>query len=125
MNKQQLDEFRGLLLAEQQRLEALIASARRDSQEDTSEEYNQAGGIAAHQADVATDLYEREQAMSLGRDFAGRLDDVHHALRKIDDGSYGVSEQSGQPIALDRLRVVPWARLTIEEEREVERQRER
>ncbi|GIW07831.1 MAG: hypothetical protein KatS3mg060_2636 [Dehalococcoidia bacterium] len=123
MDQQLLDEFRQLLLAERKRLEALIASARRDAQEDISEEYNQAGGIAAHQADVASDLYEREQALSLERDFEERLHEVDHALRKIDEGTYGVSERSGQPIPLERLRVIPWARFTVEEERELERQR--
>jgi RNA polymerase-binding transcription factor DksA len=123
MDPSHLEEFRRLLLAERSRLEDLLASTRRDAQEDTSEEYNQAGGIAAHQADIASDLYDREQALSLQRDFQQRLDEVNHALRKIDEGTYGISEQSGQPIPLERLRAIPWARLTIEEEREWERQR--
>jgi RNA polymerase-binding transcription factor DksA len=123
MDQQHLEEFRQRLLAERQRLERLIAGARRDVVEDTSEVYNQGGGIAAHYADVATDLYDREQALSLEHDFEHRLHEVNHALRKIDEGTYGVSEQSGKPIPLERLRAIPWARLTIEEERELERRR--
>jgi DnaK suppressor protein len=46
------------------------------------------------------------------------LAEVEHALRKIADGAYGVSETSGQPIGFRRLLAVPWARLTVEEEDE-------
>ena len=42
--------------------------------------------------------------------------EVERALDKMKSGSYGVSELSGKPIALARLRAVPWARLTREEE---------
>ncbi|GIW11675.1 MAG: hypothetical protein KatS3mg061_2732 [Dehalococcoidia bacterium] len=118
-----LEEFRQRLLAEQARLEQLLQSARRDVQADQSEEYNEAGGVAAHQADVATSVYEREQALSLARDFEHQLAEIRHALQKIAAGTYGYSEQSGAPIPLERLRAIPWARYTIEEERELERQR--
>jgi DnaK suppressor protein len=42
--------------------------------------------------------------------------EVERALDKMKSGTYGVSELSGKPIALARLRAVPWARLTREEE---------
>ncbi|MCS6802403.1 MAG: hypothetical protein RMM58_13355 [Chloroflexota bacterium] len=123
MDQSQLEEFRQLLLAERKRLEMLIAGARRDIVEDTSEVYNQGGGVAAHYADIATDLYDREQALSLEHDFEQRLHEVNHALWKIEQGTYGFSEQSGKPIPVERLRAIPWARFTIEEERELERRR--
>jgi DnaK suppressor protein len=42
--------------------------------------------------------------------------EVERALDKMKKGTYGVSELSGEPIPLARLRAVPWARLTTEEE---------
>jgi RNA polymerase-binding transcription factor len=44
------------------------------------------------------------------------LAEIDRALAKIKAGTYGVSELSGLPIPVERLRVVPWARLTAEEE---------
>ena len=38
-----------------------------------------------------------------------------YALRKIEDGSYGISEASGDPIPFERLRAVPWARTDSDE----------
>jgi DnaK suppressor protein len=62
----------------------------------------------------------REQDDSVA--FAGRdqalLAEIERALAKIQTGSYGLSEASGEPIGLRRLVAVPWARYTIEEEAE-------
>jgi len=64
----------------------------------------------------------REQDDSVA--FAGRdqslLTEIERALAKIQTGSYGLSEASGEPIGLRRLTAVPWARYTIDEEEESE-----
>jgi DnaK suppressor protein len=49
-----------------------------------------------------------------------RLARVNRALRKIDEGTYGLSDVSGQDIPVARLQAVPEAICTIEEESEVE-----
>jgi DnaK suppressor protein len=49
------------------------------------------------------------------------LAQVERALHKMQDGAYGVSEDSGEPIGYDRLRAVPWARLSAADQEEVER----
>ena len=45
---------------------------------------------------------------------AALLAEIEHALRKIDEGSYGLDETSGEPIGLARLRAVPWTRESIQ-----------
>jgi DnaK suppressor protein len=58
-----------------------------------------------------------EEAERLGpdqeRDLLGEVD---RALAKMKAGTYGVSELSGSPIPVERLRAVPWARFTAAEE---------
>ncbi|HEY0478113.1 MAG TPA: hypothetical protein VGD37_11380 [Kofleriaceae bacterium] len=68
------------------------------------------------QGDVAENLIEQEAALRLGAFDATLLADVERALKKLDDGGYGTSEDSGAPIPLDRLEVMPWARRTADEE---------
>ena len=63
-----------------------------------------------------TDLYFREQALGLAESHQLQLEDIEHALAKMDNGTYGVSEGNGQPIPLGRLKARPWARYTVEEE---------
>jgi DnaK suppressor protein len=47
---------------------------------------------------------------------------LERALRKMESGTYGVSEASGEPIGFDRLSATPWARLTAAEEERLERE---
>ena len=65
--------------------------------------------------DVAETQIEQEAALRLGAFDATLLADVERALEKLDDGRYGISEESGEPIPLDRLEAVPWARRTAAE----------
>lgn len=71
--------------------------------------------------DVAERMVEQDEALRLDVFDAGRLADVDRALAKLEAGAYGFSEDSGAPIPLERLEVVPWARRTAEEEQRRER----
>jgi DnaK suppressor protein len=50
-----------------------------------------------------------------------RLDAIERALRRLDEGTYGRSVRSGEPIPDERLEADPAAELTIEEARAAER----
>jgi DnaK suppressor protein len=52
-----------------------------------------------------------------------RLERVDRALEKIDNGTYGLSEVSGQPIPRERLEAAPEAVCTVEEEQQRESKR--
>lgn len=54
-----------------------------------------------------------------------RLRSIERALAKIDEGTYGLSDLSGDPIPKARLEAIPEAVLTIQEEAARERQRQR
>ena len=45
-----------------------------------------------------------------------RIGDIRRALRKIDEGTYGLSDESGEPIPQARLEAMPEAILTVEEQ---------
>ena len=64
-------------------------------------------------AEAAVELDDRAQRSA--RDSA-LLDEIDAALQRLDEGSYGISEESGKPIGYDRLSAVPWARRTASEE---------
>lgn len=54
-----------------------------------------------------------------------RLQTVRRALEKIEDGSYGRSDQSGDPIPRERLEALPDSLFTVQEEEAREEQDER
>ena len=71
--------------------------------------------------DAATRATDEMDLLGLADQEGALLVDIDRALRKLDDGTYGVSELTGRPIPVERLRAVPWARLTADEEERLER----
>jgi len=68
------------------------------------------------------DLMEREKVVALGNTMEHRLEAIEHALRKAQEGSYGICERCGQPIDPARLEALPEATLCIKCKAIVERQ---
>ncbi len=56
----------------------------------------------------------------LGQGLAERLryelDAIERAERRLADGTYGISVESGEPIPDARLEAIPWAERTAEEQ---------
>ena len=57
---------------------------------------------------------ERERDLVLSAQAQQTVAEIDHALAKLDDGTYGICEISGQPIPKERLRAIPWARERVE-----------
>lgn len=65
------------------------------------------------QADVASDVQEQSMDVSIERTKRDRLAEVEAALDRLNRDEYGVCARCGQPIGVERLRVVPWTRYCI------------
>ena len=50
-----------------------------------------------------------------------RLKEIEYALHKIEMGTYGICEETDEPIERKRLEKMPWTRLSIEAAEERER----
>ncbi|MEI2827498.1 MAG: TraR/DksA C4-type zinc finger protein [Dermatophilaceae bacterium] len=68
-------------------------------------------GSGDDQADAGAKTYEREQELSLANISRDKLDQVRHALARLDDGTYGVCEACGEAIGKFRLQAAPRATL--------------
>jgi len=100
-------EERGRLLKELGYLEQNVLKVnQRDSSGDLS-------GYSFHMADLGTDAMEREKAFLFASAEGRAIYDVDEALRRLYGGNYGTCESCGQPIARERLEVVPHARLCV------------
>jgi len=106
--------FEGRLLEERARLlkelgyleQNVLKQNQRDSSGDLS-------GYSFHMADLGTDAMEREKAFLFASAEGRAIYDVDEALRRLYSGNYGTCESCGQPIARERLEVVPHARLCV------------
>lgn len=74
------------------------------------------GGEAQEFEDASQDMSRREIEQALHDVDERRLQAIERALEKIAEGSYGLSDRSGQPIPRARLESTPEAVLTVEEE---------
>jgi DnaK suppressor protein len=74
-------------------------------------------GNENHIGETATATYDRELDEGLEEGAQQTLRDIDDALRKIEEGSYGVCEVCGEPIGAARLSAIPWAKLCIEDQR--------
>jgi RNA polymerase-binding protein DksA len=66
-----------------------------------------------HDPEGATIAFERARVGALLEQARQHLNDIDHALRRIDDGGYGVCEICGGPIGAERLAARPVARTCI------------
>ena len=62
-----------------------------------------------HMADQGTDAMEREQAFLLMSRQGHYLDKLEAALKRIDEGTYGICRSCFEPIDKERLKAVPIA----------------
>jgi DnaK suppressor protein len=112
----QLRELRAGLVAERERL---LGRAREVVEVDARELE------PGDRQDIAQTETTRAAVVSLSRQDQARLREVEDALARMDDGSYGVCEESGEPIPFGRLAAEPTARYTLEAQELLERERER
>lgn len=77
---------------------------------------------AAEAMDEAQASLEQHEALGLAAHERTFLQHIERALKKMEFGTYGVSERSGEPLGFPRLQAVPWARLTAGEQEELEAQ---
>ena len=117
-----VDEFARLLLEERKRLKEEL-SEMEEHQLKTEEKPVADAANEDDLVDVATETFEREKELALESGVQGILRMVEEALRKIQNGTYGVCEGCGKPIDGNRLRAIPYARLCIKCKEREERRR--
>src|SRR5829696_697356 len=74
-----------------------------------------------HPADEASELFEEERDQGLRERLLQELEAVARAERRLAEGTYGLSVESGKPIPDGRLEAYPTAERTVEEQRRLER----
>ena len=113
MNERQREYFRAKLLAWR---EDILKEAKETLQH--LQEENQNHPDLADRASSETDRAIELRARDRQRKLIAKIDE---ALARIDDGSYGYCEETGEPISLRRLEARPIATLSVEAQERHER----
>lgn len=113
LTKEQLKQLRQLLITERARLTDEIKSIARDASTSPRDASGDLSAYTVHMADMAGDTYERELSMNIVSSEQEILYQIDDAFKRLDDGSYGICEQCNEPIAMSRLKAVPYASMCI------------
>jgi len=120
--KKELADFRKLILKRKEEIqddikhisEETLKKTQKDSSGDIS-------GYTYHMADVATDNYDREFSLGLASNERGFLYELDDALKKVEEGTFGICEECKSFISKSRLKAVPHARLCVKCQEKKER----
>ncbi|HEX8235610.1 MAG TPA: TraR/DksA C4-type zinc finger protein [Abditibacteriaceae bacterium] len=114
MTEKDLEHFQSLLLAERTRLEEEREQIRSRAGSVDGALPEEGEGGDDDTADLAAAMMDKEMDLSVEDEIEDMLGAIDHALQKIEDGTYGICDMSGQQIPKSRLEVIPWAALTVE-----------
>jgi DnaK suppressor protein len=89
------------VLTLQQSFDEMVAASRDSNADDE------------HDPEGATIAFERAQLVALLKQATADLDELDEAVRRVDEGTYGVCERCGRPIAPARLEARPAARRCV------------
>lgn len=81
------------------------------------------GDTTPDSGDMSQGMFTREMDASIGEQAERRLGEIDRALQKIEEGTYGLSDDSGEPIPRGRLEALPEATRTVEEQQRFEKER--
>lgn len=101
----QLGTLRRRLERERARIRRVLEAAEAAAPGEPQAEVEEAAQRAA----------EQEQQMGISARERALLAEVERALAKLERGTYGLSEKTGEPIPYRRLAAVPWARQGVDE----------
>jgi RNA polymerase-binding protein DksA len=121
LSKEQLKQFRELLIQERAKFAGEIRSIAQDASKNPRDASGDLSAYTIHMADMSSDTYERELAMNIASTEQQVLYQIDDALKRIDEGTYGACVTCNKPITLSRLKAVPYAAQCIECQREQER----
>jgi DnaK suppressor protein len=116
-----LDRARERLREERERIENALADLERV----TAGEKEDIVDVETAPEDDGEMIEDTAVDSALAAQLRAELEALERAEKRLEEGTYGLSVESGEPIPAERLEAVPWAERTAEEQERFERTRGR
>jgi DnaK suppressor protein len=124
LSKAELEKYRQILTEQRERLSGDISHLKDDhlqkSQKDMTGELS---GYSIHMADMSGDDYDRGVALGIFTQEQEILYHIEEALKRFEDGTFGICEVCEKPVSGKRLEAVPYATLCIQCQSEQEKKK--
>jgi RNA polymerase-binding transcription factor DksA len=118
MDDTPIDEaaVRQRLDAEREKLQGMVAGLRPETTQGESQTANDGGSYERQPGNVSGETFEREKDLAILEGLETELAEVEAALRRLDEGTYGIDEVTGERIDPARLDARPEARTNVDTE---------
>jgi len=106
LDKKTITKFKKILLKEREQIVGEVKQIFESSKEMGQDGIQDIG-------DEAANIYNKQVLLSLNENERIRLQEVDDALDRIENKTYGICEECGEPIGLKRLEVRPVAKYCV------------
>lgn len=115
MTKEQLQEIKNYLIQEKEEAEEELKRMEEYGPQGSLLEWSdELSSYDNHPADLGTETFEMEKHRALNSHQQKYLEDIHDALNKIENGTYGICETCSKEIEYERLKALPYAKECID-----------
>ena len=114
LSKAELEHFKALLIKKYREsvgdVNHIEDEAMHKSRQDAAGDLS---SMPIHMADIGSDTYEQEFSLGLMDNGHQLVREIMMAMRRIEEGTFGMCEGTGEPIPKPRLEAYPWARYCV------------
>ncbi len=120
--KKHLKYYRKLIDLREHVLSGLTLHSQQTLKRSSRDDSGDLSNYSQHMADAGTDNFERDFALNLLSSEQEALHEIEQAIRRINDGTYGICQFTGKAISKERLSAVPFTRYSLEGQAQKENQ---
>jgi len=114
LTAREVEQFRQLLLEKRRQLMGDVGGLQKEALNSNRDASGNLSNMPIHMADVGSDHYEQELTLGLIEGEKALLGEINQALERIEKGTYGICQATGQPINKARLNATPWTKYSYE-----------
>ena len=115
LTTQEIGDLRTRLESEREELSAQLTTIEDQAFAATQSDISGDVGVDDESADAGTATFEREKELSIEQNVRDLIQKIDRALKRIDDGTYGICERCGKPIEKARIKALPYVDLCIKD----------
>ncbi|MGZ4150059.1 MAG: TraR/DksA family transcriptional regulator [Actinomycetota bacterium] len=115
LTKKEISDLRARLLEERAELGDQLTTIEDEAFSASQSDLSGDVGLDDESADAGTATFEREKDLSIENNVRDLMDKIDRALKRIDEGTYGLCSVCGRPIEKARIKALPYVDLCIKD----------
>lgn len=119
LDEKKLDYYKKMLLKLKDHFAHDINNMSKNPGSQNSDSGDNSGHVL-HMADVATDMYDREFNLGLASTEREVLQKIDHALKRIEEKSFGACVECEKSIPVARLKAIPYVATCLKCQEKIE-----